>query len=374
MGVGREVRGIGAFAGSRIKVLPADPRTADGVRPTLAILDELHRHPTSELYSILRDGLVARGGRMLSISTAGEFENPDADDPHSDPLARLRLSARALLLERPFPEWRYVTARSEAFAYHEWALWPGDDPADMALVKACNPSSWTTEENLRQQYESQSMLDWQWQRFRCGLWVGGSEDSVFSSVDWNACADPAIQIPRGARVYVGVDLARIHDTCALVPVWQDTPGHVVTCDSIVLRPPGDGSQIPISEVVPHIIKMREKWDVEIVFDPNAGGGLIAEELSRYDIFANELPQSPANLAAASELLRSLIVERRLTHDGDPTVTSHILSSVQKSVGAEGWRIAKPARGGRHVDAAQALSWAAYVALAPPPADPFMFTI
>ena len=50
------------------------------------------------------------------------------------------------------------------------------------------------------------------------------------------------------------------------------------------------------------------------------------------------------LAEASELLRGLVVEQKLIHDGDPTVTSHVLAAVQRSVGAEGWRIAKPRRG------------------------------
>ena len=50
--------------GGQVRALPGDPKTADGVIPTLAIVDELHRHKTSELYAVLRDGLVARGGQI----------------------------------------------------------------------------------------------------------------------------------------------------------------------------------------------------------------------------------------------------------------------------------------------------------------------
>jgi phage terminase large subunit-like protein len=40
-----------------LKVLASDADTADGVGPTLALVDELHRHKNGDLYAALRDGL-----------------------------------------------------------------------------------------------------------------------------------------------------------------------------------------------------------------------------------------------------------------------------------------------------------------------------
>jgi len=57
-----------------IKVLAADVDTVDGVRPTLALIDEQARAKTSELYAVLRDGLGPRGGQLVCISTAGDDE------------------------------------------------------------------------------------------------------------------------------------------------------------------------------------------------------------------------------------------------------------------------------------------------------------
>src|SRR5262249_52023703 len=57
--------------GPRVRVLAADANTADGVIPTLALVDELHRHPSGELYGVFMDGLGPRGGQMVTISTAG---------------------------------------------------------------------------------------------------------------------------------------------------------------------------------------------------------------------------------------------------------------------------------------------------------------
>jgi hypothetical protein len=54
-----------------VQVLAADAGTADGVIPTLALVDELHRHRSSDLYAVFRDGLGPRNGQMVTISTAG---------------------------------------------------------------------------------------------------------------------------------------------------------------------------------------------------------------------------------------------------------------------------------------------------------------
>ena len=52
----------------RIRVLAADENTADGVIPTLALVDELHRHKTDGLYGVFRDGLGPRDGQIVTIS------------------------------------------------------------------------------------------------------------------------------------------------------------------------------------------------------------------------------------------------------------------------------------------------------------------
>jgi phage terminase large subunit-like protein len=72
----------------RIRVMASDVDTADGVIPTLALVDELHRHKSADLYGVFRDGLGPRRGRMITISTAGD----DVDSP----LGLMRASAYRL--------------------------------------------------------------------------------------------------------------------------------------------------------------------------------------------------------------------------------------------------------------------------------------
>ncbi len=57
--------------GGRIQVYAADDRTGDGIIPTLALIDELHRHRDLRLYRVWRGKLEKRGGQLVTISTAG---------------------------------------------------------------------------------------------------------------------------------------------------------------------------------------------------------------------------------------------------------------------------------------------------------------
>jgi phage terminase large subunit-like protein len=119
--------------GGQIRILASDVDTMDGVIPTLALIDELHRHKRTDVYGVLRDGLGPRGGQLVTISTAGDDEN--------SPLGQLRAAAYALPRMKRAGAYRHV--RTDDFALHEWALEPDQDRDDLKLVKTANPASWT---------------------------------------------------------------------------------------------------------------------------------------------------------------------------------------------------------------------------------------
>ncbi len=81
----------------------------------------------------------------------------------------------------------------------------------------------------------------------------------------------------------------------------------------------------------------------------------------------EFPQSHANMVPASEGLYAAIIEQRITHDGDPDLTRHVLSAAAKSTG-RGWRLDKATRSSQ-IDAAVALAMAVRSASAPKPTPP-----
>src|SRR5215216_6701645 len=59
----------------KVAVLAADADTLDGWGGTLALVDELARHKSSENFGLLRDGLGPRDGQLVAFSTAGDDED-----------------------------------------------------------------------------------------------------------------------------------------------------------------------------------------------------------------------------------------------------------------------------------------------------------
>ncbi len=86
----------------------------------------------------------------------------------------------------------------------------------------------------------------------------------------------------------------------------------------------------------------------------------------------ETPQSDARMAPASLTLYELIRERRLVHDGDPVLRSHVLAVVG-SESERGVRISKR-KSRKRIDAAVALAMAADRAVSSPAPPTFTFEI
>jgi phage terminase large subunit-like protein len=342
----------------RIRILASDEDTADGVIPSLAIVDELHRHKSSALYGVFRDGLGPRQGRMLTISTAG--------DDQDTPLGQMRSAAYALPGMQREGAYRYV--RSDDFAMHEWALDENQDRDDLEVVKTANPASWQTIAELRRRRESPSMKPWQWARFACGVWMFG-EQGAFSADEWKACEDAKAEIPDGSDgVTIGVDLGWRWDTTGVVAVRLEGESFVVGPVSIVV-PPRDGSATDFETIWALIEDLAERFPhPTFVIDPEAGGEQLAQQIEReLDAEVVTYSQKPMAMALAAERLSKTIGERKLRHSGDPGLTQHVLAAAAKPVG-ESWRLVKPkSRSGASavIDAAVALAMALSVAQAPP---------
>jgi phage terminase large subunit-like protein len=248
----------------RIRILAADADTADGVIPTLALVDELHRHKSADLYGVFRDGLGPRNGQLITISTAGDYED--------SPLGRMREAAYRLNVEQT-GAYRYAHSDNGSFVMHEWALDATEDREDMSVVKTANPAPWQTEEALARRRNSPSMTEWQWARFACGVWVKG-EDAAISPIDWQACAT-ADPIPNGSEIYLGIDLGWKWDTTAIVPLWLHEGKYVVGKPWVVV-PPRDGTSTREEDILDPIRLASDRWNIKaVVMDPEVGGEQMA---------------------------------------------------------------------------------------------------
>jgi phage terminase large subunit-like protein len=385
-----------------LRVLASDADTADGVGPTLAIVDELHRHRSTHLYDVFSDGLDARDGRMLTISTAGSDED--------SPLGRMRSRAYEQGRVRKRGAYRYARTPGGEFALHEWALEPTDDLDDLKLVKRANPLAAQTVDKLRRRKDSPSMTRSRWARFACGVWAQ-DDDAAVSALDWAPCAEDYRPLAPGtADVVIGVDLGWKRDTTALVPVGilddedrtvdstefypdQDDDDGLELPDLLpvatfgrptVIAPPGDGRMTPEATVHDALRELAELYPrARYAIDPNADGQSVAQWIERELCDGDEArvlvhSQQPAPMMLASMGLAAQIRGRAIRHPNDPALSAAILAAVPKYVG-ERWRLVSPnaaQRGGarKPIDAAIAAAMALRVLRAPVPTTPQPFVI
>ena len=341
--------------GGVVRVLAADSDTVDGWLGSLAIVDELHRAKSVELYSILRLGLGPLNGRMVTISTAGDSEE--------SPLGRIRQTA--LKLPGVSRDGAHTHCRSDngRFAYHEWSLDSGADLADFELVKTANPASWTTAESLREIAESPSTTPWYFARFCAGVWLKG-EDAAIRPHEWDALHRPGLEIPAGGEVFLGLDLGWRIDCTAMVPVHVDGDRRIVA-DVTVLEPPPDGGWLDERLIADALIGYSKRFRLTVVYDPAAGAAQLVQQLERdHHIRFVEHSQSNEPMSLAANRLMERVRTGTLLHDGDRRLREHVLNGSVRTISGERWRFDRP-RGTRlPTDALIALAMANSVASEP----------
>jgi phage terminase large subunit-like protein len=320
----REVRS--RHHGGRVRVLAADVDTADGIIPTLALVDELHRHKSTGLYGVFRDGLGPRHGQMLAISTAGDRE--------TSPLGLMRSAALRLPGVEHEGKYRHVVTGDAAFALHEWALDDSDDTDDLQLVKQVNPASWQTIEMLAQRHSSPSMLPWQWQRFACGIWTG-AESWWLKPEDWEA-TDVDDQLAPGQTIALGFDGSRYNDATGLVACRMDD-GLVQTL-GLWEAPKGVREwEVPAGEVDAAVAEAFETYRVaRAYFDPPLWQTEIDSWARDYGDAVIRYPTNRARFMAATERFRTDVREGLVPHVIDDNLTRHILAATVRETRGGYW--------------------------------------
>lgn len=373
----------------RIQVFAADDTTADGVIPTLGLVEELHRQAERSglaLYRTWRGKLGKRGGQLVAISTAGEPGGEYEEAKEAAKRAAEQVSRRGT----------HTTARSPGFVLHQYALKQGDDIHDIKLVKSANPFSGVTEAELREKHSSPTRNDAHWARFVCGIPMR-TESTAIEAEEWSA--QPERHIPSRKRIWCGLDLGWKWDTTAAVPLYLPDPRKPTLGVPEVVVPPRNGTSTPPKQVraALHRIHRRNPIDT-LVLDPNAGGEELVEwaekafdpELEDGDVNSGlgcevvAYSQTNEPQAVAYERTMDLIRNEALGHPRDPQLTQHFLNAVAKPVLGGRFRFDRPHPGRaatkskkqdrRVIDCCQAASAVLAVALgdepepAPDPAD------
>jgi len=303
---------------SRIQIFAADDRTGDGVLPTLALIDELHRHRDLRLYRTWRGKLEKRGGQIAAISTRGE---PGSEFEVT--LERIRQEATELRVDGTF-----TRASSSRLVLHEWAVPEGGDVEDFRLVKRANPLRSIKMPALREKRATPTMTLSHWRRFVCNL-PTRNDAAAITEAEWYA-AKTAERIPAGVPIWLGLDVAWKWDTTAAVPLWVRDPHYRLFGPATVLVPPRDGTSLDPDSVEKAIRDIHALNPIHtVVMDTSR-----AEQLGRWietDIGAVVIDRPQTNTFAVQDYDRFMEALRGgwLKHAGDAGLTQHALNAIAR---------------------------------------------
>jgi len=329
------------------RVLAADAPLQEGLNPHGVIVDELHAHPDRALVDTLTTAQAAReqplvvaittAGVDVAGSIAGEWFTRGAG---TNPSVR-----NGLVAARKDKETRFL---------FRWYSVPESGRRDPDAWKLANPAPWITRQYLVEESEKprpRSIFE----RYHLNLWTRTNENWLRPGA-WDKCRSDEEPLP-GDEVYVGVDLGVRRDTAAVVcafPYLDENDrlrivlrAHVwgVWSDPKKPAPPahelleGADATLEISRVEDYIRDLGTRYTVqEVIFDP-WGFLRSAQDLANEGYVTVEFPQTNDRMCPASDALLDAIENRKLRHDGDEVLASHIDAAVAKDVG-RGWRLTK----------------------------------
>jgi phage terminase large subunit-like protein len=317
---------------SQIEIFAADDRTGDGIIPTLALVDELHRHRTLDLYETWTGKLDKRGAQILVISTAG--------DPSGEfELTRERLRQAASVTSRVGGR---VRGLSDEFVIHDWSVPEDGDPEDLALVKAANPLSSITLESLRKKRESPTMSLGHWRRFVCNL-PTRSDAAAVTEAEW-AAALVEDEIPEGDAIWLGVDLAFKYDTTAFVPLWWRDDDYRLLGPATILTPPRNGDSLDAHSVEAAFRRIHERNPVHTAVVDRSKAEQFCQWLEdEFGCEVVERAQVNKFMVVDHELFMEALREGWLKHTGDAGLTRHVLNAISYMLPGGDSKFERPAQ-------------------------------
>jgi phage terminase large subunit-like protein len=330
------------------EILSSDGDLAHGTNVSAAIVDEwwqfLHRKQR-EGYLALAEALHKRGGEswLLAITTAGWTHDSQLGEFYDAAVANplLRVRNNGFLLELDDPE--------AGVLMHWYGIPEGDeyDIEDPAVIRAANPLSTIDPRDIirsllrpgADEYDFRRLHGNQWTKTK-GIWL--------PTGSWGKLADDELEIPLGADIYVGVDVAHSYDTTAVAWAWRAPDGRIVVrCHVWSVR-----AEAPAHEHVDDfynqdaehlaelfIYSLGERYRIrEVVADPNYFGSELRRLGRRFES-APLFPQSKEMTEYVQEFYR-LVDAKAIAHDGDRVGALHVAAIAGEKDSNGYWRIRK----------------------------------
>lgn len=318
--------------GTKFRTMSSDAGKAHGLSPSFVVIDELaqwgHGHGAGKA---LFDALTtATGARASPLTLIISTQTADEHSIMSEQVDYGR-QVNAGVIDDPGFSAHIFEVPAEADPFDE-TLWPLANPAlgdfrslpEMRYFAAQAQRIPSKIATFRTYYLNQRVPQ---------------TDPWLPLDEWDACKVPAITL--GPRVYLGLDMANNKDLCALVILSPDSDGGYDVqaefwCpeDYIVERSVADrvpyqlwksqgyltampGKAIDQSFVEARIHALMAAHHVpRVSVDPWNVHALI-QRLTRDGVPVVAVPQTIANLTSPCKALETLILSRKIHHDGNP---------------------------------------------------------
>jgi phage terminase large subunit-like protein len=349
---------------AKIIRVSAKAKTNDGRNLSSVTLDELHEFDESgeQLFNVLTNGVAARQQPLtLMITTAGWDLETLCGRMHEH---ALKILSGEVTDPAFFPT---------IYAAPDPDVNIDDDAAFERALRIANPSmdkiidlAFYRDERRKGAANTK--------RYYLDLWTAALNQWLPDGA-WTECLGQAFDLRPDVPTFVGVDASTKRDTTAVVACQWDQEsipikGAALPTELMVGNPflrvksrvwerpiepatgkPVEGWRLPLAEVEQHLRDLHSRCQVQAVaYDP-AFVTWMALKLEDDGLPMIEVPQTDGRMKPPTQALYELILDRRLIHDGDPTLARHIRNAVAKQIEG-GQRLTK--KGGRPNDAAIAL--------------------
>jgi phage terminase large subunit-like protein len=321
---------------SKCEPLSSDENTGDGINPSCAVVDELHRFKTRGLMSVIRNGMGARAQPLFWIITTAGDDRPDTpyDAEHN---YAIKVLTGALEDDSYFA---YIACPDEGDAWDDPATWPKANPNFGVSVSERDLAA----QALAARSSADALADFK--RLRLNLRSSDAESAIKMEVwklNTQGAIDPAAL--RGRECWASVDLSSKTDITSELLLfkprkagerWVLLPRFWVPEQGVDDRADRDrapyrrwirdgwlretpGNRVDYRAVLLQLVAdAKEFRPREFAFDPWNAGTLEAD-LQAEGITVVEFPQRTLHYAHPTKEFLAMLLDAEFEQGGNPVL-------------------------------------------------------
>ena len=324
---------------AQIVRVPCVAGVNDGMRPSMAIFDEIHEMVGNKerAHLVIENGLRKRTNTLgINITTAG-VENSMA----------YRMYKYAKGIEEG-------TEDDEGFYFK---IYEADAELDIRkkadrkkAIEQANPAlyDWVDFEQIERAYKT--IPENEFRRYFLNQWTTTADRWLPAGV-WEECFVEQKEIEKGSRIILGFDGSYSRDSTALVALSMDSQVPHLEVLGHWFRPITENKQwkVPRDEVLARILSCFEEYEVvELVVDPMGWHNEITEleEIVGDNMVLYYEGNFRKKMAQACSRFYSAVLEQKISHNGDQALHQHLINCVPKET-LQGTLVTKASKDSPH---------------------------